>query len=708
MSAVSKKRRIVCLQIAIAISIVVAAMAFFRHDLVEKSELGILRVFYDARGSLEPSPKIVIAAIDDKSLEELGGWPWKRKVFSNLLSRLRKSGATTIAIDTTFAQDIIGGDRRLLTMIERKKDAVLGYAFYPLREDIPLDKRAWATGENSYDILAGQRIASTSRPSIELPSMAGVRAIPKSLRLKGGLLAFTNFLGVQKRPLTSAPLVARYKNLLLPSLGLSVASRHSRFTPLVRRDARGRLTAVTIGERAMPIDSSGRVFMDFAGPAGTYRHLSVVDILNEKVDAESLEGSIVLVGPTFRGPQIRVSTPYGDDIPAIELWANVVDNIVFGRPLVSAFSSKAVTMSIVLVLGIVLGLVLPLMRVLYSFAIAIGLSVAVSIEGYFFLTKFGVWFPVATPLFAVVAVFLSISAYRLVTEERYRRRMRMRFGSSLRKKNLEYFAFNPQELPREGERHHLTVLTVGIRNFAALFEEVPPKRLVSFIREYVRAVSQELKSEDAFTVFAGNEKIVAIFGAPVRRADHAMRACRAALAIRKLAAKKRQAWKEKYAFSTLRIGMGIHTGPLVVGEIGFLGKDGFSALGPAVSLSERFASLDRVYHTTIIASDETVRSSREWCAFRPLDLVRFPSMKRPVEIHELLGSKNVVTPYLEMYKQAYEAYREKRFDQAVALAEGVLAKLPHDGPSLILRARAKKFLEHPPGDKWDGVWVVQE
>jgi adenylate cyclase len=708
MYAVSKKRRIVCFQIAIAAAVIVAAVVFLRHDLVDKAELGVLRAFYGLRGSLEPSPKIVIAAIDDKSLDKLGAWPWKRKVFSDLLSKLRKSGVTTIAFDTTFAQEVIGKDRRLLTLIGEKRDTVLGYAFYPLREDIPLDKRAWAMGENSFDILAGQRIASTSRPSIELPSMAGVRAIPKSMRLKGGLLAFTNFLGTRKGPLISAPLVARYKNLLLPSLGLSVASRYLSFTPLIRKDSRGNLTAVTIGEKAIPIDSSGQMFVDFTGPADSYRHISVVDILNDKFDKGSLKGNIVFVGPTFRGPRITVSTPYGDDIPAIELWANVVDNILFGRPMISAFSSEIVIISIVLILGIIMGLVLPLTKVIFSFANTIVLGLVVTIEGYFFLTKYGMWFPVATPVFAVIVAFLAVTMYRLVTEERQKKRMRKRFGSSLKKKNLEHLAFNPQDLPKEGERHHLTVLTVGIRNFAALFEEVPPKRLVSFTRDYVRAISQELKKEDAFTVFAGNEKMVAIFGAPMKRADHAKRACRAALSIRKLVAMKRQAWKENYALSTLRIGVGIHTGPLVVGEIGFLGKDGFSALGPAVSLSERFASLDRVYHTTIIASDETVRSSREWFAFRPLDLVRFPSMKKPVEIHELLGSKSVVTPYLEMYKQAYEAYRKKKFDKALSLVEKVLSKLPHDGPSLILKARAKKFIEHPPGDRWDGVWVVHE
>lgn len=703
-----KKRKVAYLQVALFSSAVFAVICLLHLGLFKGAEYGVLKTFYKMRGPLTPSSQIVIAAIDDASLKELGPWPWKRRIFSDLISKLRDSNAAIIAVDASFAEDALSDDRRLLGMLGEQRDMVLGYSFYRDRERIPLDKRAWATGEDSYDILAGQMIASTSMPSANLPSMAGIKVVPKGLRLKGGMLAFTNLLVDDGQPCLAMPLVARYKNLLLPSFGLAMASRFENFTPLVRRDSRGNLNAVAVGRQILSVGSSGKMFLNLTGPRNSYESLSIIDMLSGDLDKKKVEGKIVIIGPTYRGPESGFETPFGKNISAVELWANTVDNILFSKPINNVADSKLVNIIMVFILGLMLGLLMPFFRIVYSVLISIGIGIAVMLDGYLFFSRANILFPVAVPLIAIAAITIIIVLYRLTTEERQRNKMRARFGPSLKEKTLDELARNPKDIPSAGERRHLSVLTVEIRNFPQLFDQLQPEKMTGLMQAYFNTVAASLAEEEAFIVSVGSDRIIAVFGAPVRKADHAMRACRAALGIRRVITKKKSDWKSKYPISTLKIGIGIQTGPLVAGEMGSRGGYGFSLIGPAVRMSERFASLDRLYHTTVIVGSETMRSAKDFCAFRPLDMIRLPAVKHPIEIYELMGNKNVVIPFMEKYKQAYDAYRRRNFELALRLADDVLTKVPYDGPSLLIHARSKRFLETPPAANWDGIWTVQE
>lgn len=701
------KRQLVYIQIAILAAAVVMAVSLLGFGPLVRAEKDVLSFFYKIRGGAEPSGKIVIAAIDDASIARIGSWPWKRKVFYNILDKLRGAGAATIAIDTTFAEDVIGDDRHFLIKVEDKRDTVIGYSFFQDREDIPLDKRKWATGEDVFDILTAQMLAFTGMPSAELPSMAGIKSIPTGLRLMSGTLGFTNLFPPKENSILSVPLVLRYRNLILPSLGLSVAGRYDKFTPLLRKNAYGRISGIAIGKRQVPIAPSGMMMLDLVGPAGTYERVSIADILEGEFVEEALKGKIVLVGPTFHGPNNFVATPFGNEIPIVEVWANAVDNVLFGKPLTDVISSKPTTVGVALLLALMLGFVLPRMRIPLSFLVALGFALAVILDGYLFFSQTGLWFAIATPLACIASVFFFLTIYRFFTEERLRRRMQVQYGGKLPAKVIEELIVSPLALPKRGEKRHLTVMTLGIRNFTHLLEEIKQDRLVEFMSTYLREVSSHLASEDAFINRLGNDAILAVFGAPALRMDHANRACKAALAIRRAISKKRGSWKEHFRVSSIRVSIGIHTGPVVISEMKLKGRHEFSASGLPIQLSEAFCELNRVYRTSAIVGAETVQSSREWYTFRPLELIRLRDAKRSVEIYELLGKKGVVTPYIEQYLRVYDAYRARKFEDALNLAQELLKKLPHDGPTQMISMRSQRLIDKPPPQKWDGSWLVQ-
>lgn len=707
MPIMSRKRRLIALQLAIAAAAMVVVAVVFNLGPLAGAERGVLKGFYRFRGSTEPSKRIVIAAIDRASIEALGSWPWPRQLFSNLVSKLRAAGTGTIAIDATFADNLLDNDRRFLAQIGEKNDTVIGYSFYRVRDEIPLSARAWATGENSFDILTTQMLASTGMPSSRLPSMGGIKSIPRGLRLRSGALGFTNLFPAKGRIVYEVPLVVRYRNIILSSFGLAAVGRFDNFTPLLRKDAHGMLSSVTVGKRQIPLQPSGSMILDLTGPAGTYERVSVKDILAGKVSEGVLKDTIVLIGPTFEGPDMLFTTAFGENVPAVELWANAIDNILYGRPLTCVFSSKLVTVGILFILAIMMGLILPTVRILPSLALTAGLAVAIVIDGYLFFSRAGLWFAMATPLAAVVLIFLVVTGYRLATEERMRKRMYARFGTALKDSAIEALVSGKYKLPKRGDKRQLTALTFGIRNFSAVCDELPPEKLIDFIRAYRREVLSYLGSEDAHIRSMGNDLFLAVFGTPIVHSDHARRACRAVLELRRRIAKKRPSWQEKYRMSPFRLAVGIDSGPLVVGEIGSRGRHAYATLGHAVQMSEVFAQLCRTYRTSIIVGAETVQATREWYAYRPLDHIRLRKTKRTLEIFELQGKKGVVTPYIDLYMRAYDAYRLRIYEDTIRFADQLLAKLPHDGPSLLLKARAQRFIKNPPAEEWDGAWIVQ-
>lgn len=702
-----RKRRLIALQLALVATAFVIIMVVFDVGPLGDAEQGVLRGFYRFRGGLEPSPHVVIAAIDGESIDALGSWPWPRRLFSNLVSKLRAAGAATIAIDATFAENLLDNDRSFLAQIGERNDTVIGYSFYRVKDLIPLAKRAWATGENSFDILTAQMLASTGMPSSQLPSMGGIKSVPRGLRLRSGTLGFTNLIPGKGRFVQEVPLIVRYRNLILSSFGLATVARFENFTPLLRKDAHGTLSSVTVGKRQIPLQPSGSMILNLAGPAGTYARVSVKDILAGKISEAVLKDAIVLVGPTFDGPDMMFTTAFGENVPAVELWANAIDNMLYGKPLTCVFRSKLVTIGILVILAIVMGLILPSVRIIPSLGITVGLGIAVVIDGYLFFSRAALWFAMATPLAAIVLIFIAVTAYRLATEERVRKRMAMRFGTSLKDTAIEELVEGRYKLPRKGEKHHLTALTFSIRNFSTMCDELQPEKLVEFMRAYRREIFSHLGSEDAFITSVGNDMYLALFGSPIVRSDHARRACRAVLELRRRMAKKRVGWQEKFRMSPFRLAVGIDTGPLVVGEIGSRGRHAYAAFGHAVQMSEVFATLCRSYRTSIIVGAETVQATREWYAYRPLDHIRLRKAKRSLEIYELLGKRGVVTPYIDLYMRAYDAYRLRIYEDTIKCADKLLAKLPHDGPSLLLKARAQRFMKNPPAEGWDGAWIIQ-
>jgi adenylate cyclase len=253
----------------------------------------------------------------------------------------------------------------------------------------------------------------------------------------------------------------------------------------------------------------------------------------------------------------------------------------------------------------------------------------------------GLWLPLVYPSLAMALTFVGITVYRLLTEERQRLWIKRAFQRYVSPDVVDQLVDNPAALAFGGEVRDLTVLFTDIRDFTTYTERHPPQEVVHTLREYLTAMAdQVIANKGTLDKFIG-DAVMAIFGAPVRYPDHALRACRAALAMIDQLEKLQAKWVAE-GREPFRMGIGINTGEMVVGNLGSEQLFDYTVVGDGVNLGARLESLNKEYSTKrhIIISESTYEAARDAIEVRRLGEVLVKGKTRPVVIYELLGLRD--------------------------------------------------------------------
>jgi adenylate cyclase len=284
------------------------------------------------------------------------------------------------------------------------------------------------------------------------------------------------------------------------------------------------------------------------------------------------------------------------------------------------------------------------------------------------------------------------------------------------KRNLRSFKkYVPADVVRElvakgeearlgGTRATLTIHFSDIAGFTSIAEETSPEALVSMLGEYLDEMTRPiLASGGTVDKFIG-DAIMAFWGAPKSDAQHALRACEAALTNRDRLAELNARW-EKEGRPRLDARAALHTGEVIVGNIGSRERLEYTVIGDAVNLASRLEGLNKKYETNLIISEATYALVKDTMVARPLDRVAVKGKKRAVTVYELLGRKGEVPPetvaVAERYASALHLYFERRFSDAAA----VFRDLAHDNANVaarVLAERCEDFVVDPPGPEWTG------
>jgi adenylate cyclase len=257
-----------------------------------------------------------------------------------------------------------------------------------------------------------------------------------------------------------------------------------------------------------------------------------------------------------------------------------------------------------------------------------------------------------------------------------------------------------------GELRVVTISFCDLANFTSISEKLPCEELVRHLGEYFEAYSTQIVASGGTVDKYIGDAIMAFWGAPLASPRHALEACTAALRGRERLRELRRKWAAE-GRPELFTRVGIHTGVVLVGNIGSPARLNYTVMGDSVNLASRLEGLNKAYGTDILLSESTFREAGPDLIARPLDWVSVKGKTEATLVYEPLGLRGEVgqtsVELADVFGRALQCYRDRGWGGAIALFEQALSLRPEDAPARLLIARCRDHQASPPGDDWDGV-----
>jgi adenylate cyclase len=621
----------------IAIALIVAVTLSLLHAMdvkfFEILENKTLDMQFALRGPIKHGPETVIATIDEKSIKNLGRFPWPRSTWGRVVDRLTEEGAKVIVFDVFFTEpETVASDDLFQRAVMQSGRVVLPVVF----DFTEAGYKESGFTDQKIDFLipsAYMAMKNTDDPS----------AIPQAKMALPTLLRFSSYAKamahINMNPdvdgvLRWEMLAVEYQGDYYAPIGLQ-AARLYRDVPMEKMalDFAG---SVQMGETTIPTDEFGRMLINYRGPNRTFPMYSISDLLDRNLPSDTFKDKIVLIGATAIGIYDLRVTPYSTNMAGIEKHASVVDNILKGD-----FLRRAPDIDIPLILAftLILGILIPRLGARSGAAVFIALFAGYSGFVYYLFVAKGIWFSWVYPASALFFGYTSQTAYRFFTEERRARDIRKMFSSYVSKRIVDELIRDPSKMKLGGDRKELSVLFSDIRGFTSFSEKHRPEEVVSQLNEYLGAMTNVVfDHEGTLDKFVG-DAVVAFWGAPLDQADHAQRACKTALDMIARLQELQKKWESEGKY-VIDIGIGINTGEMIVGNMGAEGKKmDFTVIGDNVNLGARLESLTRKYNNHIIISEFTYAKVKDIVKMNELGSVTVKGKETPVVIYDLVGLK---------------------------------------------------------------------
>jgi adenylate cyclase len=728
--------------------LVVVVLFFSGVPIFDLIELKTYDLRVVSRGQRQPAPTVVLALIDEKSLDTEGRWPWPRSKLAALVERLSHDGAKVIGFDIGFLEpdensqlafinelgqhvEALGitqpqlldfiqerkqradNDLALAQAIQRSSTAVvLGYFFH--MSDTELDARLTAA-EVDQQL---QRIRASKYPFIMYadPQMGFVPFLrayaPESnLAMLTDVAASAGYFTLQSDrdgTVRWMPLMIQAGEDLFPPLAVAVAWQALDTPQLTVQVGRYGVEGIRMGPHFIPTDETGQLLINYLGPPKTFPHFSISDILHGKVASGTFTGKTVLVGAIATGTYDMRSTPFSTVYPGVEIHATVIDNILTNNFLTKPKWSTIYDLFAILLLGALIGIILPHVSALKGLLCAAALFAVHIVVARWLFVQAGVWLNVVYPLLVLSGNYTALTVYRYVTEERERKKIKGAFTHYVSPVVIEEMLKDPERLKLGGDEKVLTVLFSDLQGFTSTSERYTPRQMIELLSEYYAIMTEQIFAYDGMLKEYVGDELMAIFGAPIAQPDHAERACAAALAMRQRRAELREEWT-KIGRPPLIARTGVNSGLMLVGNLGSKYRFAYGVLGDHVNLGSRLEGLNKQYGTDILIGENTAQLVEKAFLLREIDLVRVVGREQPVRIYALLARSGASLPQEQekaysAYAAGLEAYRQQRWADALGLFEEALAQWRGDGPSRIMAGRCQIYQKTPPPEEWDGVF----
>jgi adenylate cyclase len=430
-----------------------------------------------------------------------------------------------------------------------------------------------------------------------------------------------------------------------------------------------------VPEIRIPVDEQGTMLVNYMGKPsfstpGAYQTFPVRSYSgyassvtstdpNQWPRTRAVANKILMIGPFARGMAAdQKQTPYGL-MYGVEIHANALNTILMTNFLVEV--PNWVDYVILAALVLLIALMASRLSTIWSLVVAIVLVFALFITTSVIFDQSAVIVGFAAPAIGVLFTFLAVVVYRVMTEEKDKRRIKDMFGKYVSDKVVDQILENPPELG--GVDKDLTVFFSDIRGFTSLSEAMPPQELVNHLNLYLTAMTDLIMEyQGTLDKYVGDE-IMCFWGAPIPQAYHALLACRCALKQMEKLAELNEGWPVE---RRIRIGIGVNSGIMTVGNMGSMGRMDYTLIGDNVNLGARLEGTNKIYvrsptdhYSCIIISENTYGLVKDKVIVRELDNMRVQGKAKPVTIYELIDMVDGLEPTQEEFAETAAVQSEK-------------------------------------------------
>ncbi len=539
---------------------------------------------------------IAIVDVDEASLARLGQWPWPRALLGELTARLAEYGAASVSFDMLFAEpdrsDPVAGDAALAAAAARVP-TVFGAAA--------------GASPAAFPAKAGIAISGAD-PGEALPALQGLTLpLPELVEAASGVGVINLGQADAGTVVRSLPLLWRHDGRIVPSLpleALRIAAGEAGLVVLADPAQARRVEAIRVSDWQVPTDASGAMRLYFgAGREGDF--VSAADIVGdtELALAPLFAGRIVFVGTSAAGLlDLRRST-LDAVVPGVAIHAQALEQVLTGVFLYRADWVGGLEIVVFALGGLIICLAVtyggPRIGALASLAV-----IAATMGGaWWAFAGFGVLLDPTFPAIGHVIVYAVVAWFRHAVADADRRRLRRAFAHYVEPALLVEIERSARELELGGEVRELTVMFCDVRNYTALSERLPPQLVLGLLNRMFDALGERIVARHGTIDKFMGDAIMAFWNAPLDVQEHAAEACRAALGMRAaLAALNRTAAED--GFEPVEIGIGLSTGPALVGNMGSRRRFDYSCIGETVNVAARLEGACRHVGYDILVTAE--------------------------------------------------------------------------------------------------------
>jgi len=679
-----------------------------------------------------------IVDIDDETLRRVGQWPWSRLRVAELIDRLHDYGAAAIGFDMVFAeQDRLSPERiehDLAGLIEPSALETLAAAV-PESDAVLAESLARATTVTGF-VLVGTPTPNTpvhhwgvghagDDPRLFLRAFGGaITNLPELETAANGNGSF-NAIPDDDGTIRRVFLMFRLGDDILPALSMELLRVvQGASTYLIRSSgasgsesfgASTGINAVKVGALEIPTDAEGAIWLHYTGPRKE-RYVPAWQILDGSVDPAKLRGHIVLLGTSAAGLKDQRASPLDPAGPGVEIHAQALEQILLGVQLVRPDWAVGAEFVFILLLGGILVYLMP--RLSPGICLGAGvLSVLIAFGGS--LTAYleaGLLFDPLMPAVAVLLIYVAGSFSGYIRTEAERSRVRSAFSHYLAPEMVETLARSSDRLQLGGEQRELTLMFTDIRQFSRISQRFTPTELTKILNRFFTPMTEIIQERKGTIDKYIGDCIMAFWNAPLDDAQHAEHACRSGLRMLEATRVLDGELRAQFAGTEgpqidFRIGIGLNSGPCLVGNMGSSRRFNYTALGHAVNLAQRIETQCKSYKIELIVSETTAALCSSF-ALLPLDRVLLAGSETPTLLFSLAGDEKLAASegfarWKALHEEMIRAYLARDFDGAGELARQAkaLADARHQTLYEIYQARFLAFEANPPDPDWDGVVV---